>query len=54
MSESGEPAVAAAGVAAAPGRRKSFAALGHRDFRLYTLAYFLATVAIFMQGVALG
>jgi MFS family permease len=53
MSENGEPAAAAAG-AATPGRRNSFAALRHRDFRLFTLAYFLATVAIFMQGVALG
>jgi MFS family permease len=53
MSESGEPAAAAAG-AAPPGRRNSFAALHHRDFRLFTLAYFLATVAMFMQGVALG
>ncbi|MGH6931795.1 MAG: MFS transporter [Dongiaceae bacterium] len=56
MTDIGDTAGAKAGgdSAAPPTRRRSFVALRHRDFRLFTLAYFLATIAMFMQGVALG
>jgi MFS family permease len=35
-------------------RRSSYAAFGHRDFTLYWLARFLASVALQMQAVAVG
>lgn len=38
----------------APTRRSSYAAFSHRDFTLYWLARFLASVALQMQTVAIG
>jgi len=37
-----------------PQRRSSYAAFSHRDFTLYWLARFLASVALQMQAVAIG
>jgi MFS family permease len=41
-------------VAPALGKPSPFAALGHRDFRYYTAARFLATVAVQMASLAVG